>query len=76
MTDDLPFVTINMAMTADGKMDTIARRGAIISSSDDWTRVDRLRAESDAVLVGGRTLLGDDPRLTVKSPDLRAARVG
>jgi riboflavin biosynthesis pyrimidine reductase len=26
------------------------------------------------VLVGGRTLLGDDPRLTVKSADLRAAR--
>ena len=69
-----PFVTINMALTADGKTDTIARRGATISSPHDWARVDRLRAESDAVLVGGRTLLGDDPRLTVKSAELRAER--
>jgi 2,5-diamino-6-(ribosylamino)-4(3H)-pyrimidinone 5'-phosphate reductase len=61
-------------MTADGKIDTAARQGAAISSPDDWERVDRLRAESDAVMVGGRTLLGEDPRLTVKSPGLRAGR--
>jgi len=74
MTSDCPFVTINVAITADGKTDTIARRGATISSPHDLARVDRLRAESDAVLVGGRTLLGDDPRLTVKSAELRAER--
>jgi 2,5-diamino-6-(ribosylamino)-4(3H)-pyrimidinone 5'-phosphate reductase len=74
MTSDRPFVTLNVAMTADGKTDTVARRGATISSPHDLARVDRLRAESDAVLVGGRTLLGDDPRLTVKSADLRAER--
>jgi 2,5-diamino-6-(ribosylamino)-4(3H)-pyrimidinone 5'-phosphate reductase len=74
MTNDRPFVTLNVAMTADGKTDTVARRGATISSPHDLARVDRLRAESDAVLVGGRTLLGDDPRLTVKSADLRAER--
>jgi len=74
MTSDRPFVTINVATTVDGKTDTIARRGATISSPHDWARVDRLRAESDAVLVGGQTLLGDDPRLTVKSAELRAKR--
>ncbi len=74
MINDRPFVTLNVALTADGKTDTVARRGATISSPQDLTRVDRLRAESDAVLVGGRTLLGDDPRLTVKSADLRAER--
>src|SRR5438067_2215611 len=61
-------------MTADGKIDTFERRSAAISSAQDWERVDRLRAESDAVMVGGHTLLGDDPRLTVKSPVLRAER--
>jgi len=61
-------------MTADGKIDTVERLGATISSALDWERVDRLRAESDAVMVGGHTLLGDDPRLTVKSSLLRAAR--
>ncbi len=70
-----PFVFINVAMTADGKIDTFARRGAAISSQRDKERVDQLRAESDAIMVGGRTLLDEDPRLTVKSEVLRAERV-
>lgn len=74
MTLDRPFVILNVAVTADGKTDTAARGGATISSPPDLARVDRLRAESDAIMVGGRTLLGDDPRLTVKSAELRAAR--
>jgi riboflavin biosynthesis pyrimidine reductase len=67
MSLDRPFVTLNVAVTADGKTDTIDRHGAMISSPEDLARVDRLRAESDAIMVGGHTLLGDDPRLTVKS---------
>jgi 2,5-diamino-6-(ribosylamino)-4(3H)-pyrimidinone 5'-phosphate reductase len=72
---DRPFVFINVAMTADGKIDTFQRRGAAISSARDKERVDRLRAGSDAVMVGGRTLLDEDPKLTVKSEALRAERV-
>lgn len=72
---DRPFVFINVAMTADGKIDTVARKGAAISSPRDKERVDLLRAGSDAVLVGGRTLLDEDPKLTVKSEKLRAERV-
>jgi len=72
---DRPFVFINVAMTADGKIDTFARNGAAISSQRDKERVDQLRAESDAVMVGGKTLLDEDPKLTVKSEALRAARV-
>jgi 2,5-diamino-6-(ribosylamino)-4(3H)-pyrimidinone 5'-phosphate reductase len=67
-------VHINVAMTADGKIDTFERRGAAISSRRDKERVDRLRAEADAVMVGGHTLLDENPKLTVKSADLRAAR--
>src|SRR5260221_4145459 len=67
-----PFVFINVAMTADGKIDTFARTGAAISSQRDKERVDQLRAASDAVMVGGRTLLDEDPKLTVKSEELRA----
>ncbi|MEO8286859.1 MAG: dihydrofolate reductase family protein [Chloroflexota bacterium] len=75
MSGDRPFVILNTAVTADGKIDTIARQGAVISSASDWERVDRLRAESDAIMVGGRTLLGEDPRLLVKSPSLREERL-
>jgi len=70
-----PFVFINVAMTADGKIDTVARAGAAISSQRDKERVDKLRSEADAVMVGGRTLLDEDPKLTVKSNLLRAERV-
>lgn len=65
---------LNVAMSADGKIDTFERCGAAISSQRDKERVDQLRAAADAVMVGGRTLLDENPKLTVKSVDLRAAR--
>jgi 2,5-diamino-6-(ribosylamino)-4(3H)-pyrimidinone 5'-phosphate reductase len=70
-----PNILVNVAMTADGKIDTTARKGEAISSSADKARVDRLRASVDAVLVGGRTLMNEDPKLTVKSAELRAERL-
>jgi len=69
-----PFVFINVAMTADGKIDTFERKGAAVSSSRDKERVDQLRAEADAIMVGGRTLLDEDPKLTIKSEARRAER--
>jgi len=72
---DRPYVILNVAMTADGKTDTVFRRGASISSPLDRERVDRLRASCDAIMVGGRTITGDEPRLTIKSAALRAERL-
>jgi len=69
-----PRILVNVAMSADGKTDSVARWGMTISSTADKARVDRLRASMDAVLVGGRTLLDDDPKLTIKSRALRAER--
>ena len=62
-----PYVYINVAMTADGKIDTFERKGAAISSRRDKERVDKLRTDPDAILAGGRTLLDEDPKLIVKS---------
>jgi 2,5-diamino-6-(ribosylamino)-4(3H)-pyrimidinone 5'-phosphate reductase len=70
-----PYTILNAAMSADGKLDTVARKGIAISSPADKRRVDELRASVDAVLVGGRTLLDEDPKLTVKSSGLRTARL-
>ncbi len=69
-----PFVHLNVAATADGKIDTFERRGAAISSDRDKERVDRLRSDCDAVMVGSRTLHDEDPSLTVKSAALRELR--
>ena len=54
-----PYTFINIAMTADGKIDTFERKGAAISSKRDKERVDQLRALADGILVGGRTLLDE-----------------
>ena len=70
-----PYIFINIATSADGKIDTFERKGSAISSKRDKERVDQLRADADAVLVGGKTLLGELPKLTVKSEALREARV-
>jgi len=67
-------VLVNIAMTADGKIDTVEREGARISSPEDKAAVDRLRAEVDAIMVGGATFLAEDPRLTVRDGALVRAR--
>ena len=69
-----PFVFVNVAMSADGKISTRERRQVRISGSADFARVDRIKAESDAIMVGIGTVLADNPSLTVKSPELRAGR--
>jgi 2,5-diamino-6-(ribosylamino)-4(3H)-pyrimidinone 5'-phosphate reductase len=70
-----PYTFINIAMTADGKIDTFERKGSAISSKWDKERVDELRAAADGILVGGKTLLDEHPKLTVKSESLREGRI-
>jgi 2,5-diamino-6-(ribosylamino)-4(3H)-pyrimidinone 5'-phosphate reductase len=70
-----PYVVVNVAMSADGKLSTRERRQVKISGSVDFTRVDRLKAGSDAVMVGIGTVLADDPSLTVKAEECRRRRL-
>ncbi len=69
-----PYVIVNVAMSADGKISTRERRQVRISGSEDFTRVDRLKAGCDAIMVGIGTVLADDPSLTVKSEECREYR--
>lgn len=71
---DRPFIFINSAMSADGKISTWQRKQVRISGSVDFDRVDQLRATSDAIMVGIGTILADDPSLTVKSAQRKAER--
>lgn len=70
-----PAIIINAAMSVDGKIDTFERSGAAISSAEDKRRVLQLRAQVDGVMVGGKTLLKENPKLTVKLPELEKFRV-
>lgn len=67
-------VVVNAAMSADGKLASRRREQLAISGSDDFDRVDQVRADSDAVMVGVGTVIADDPSLTVDDEDRRAER--
>ncbi|WNY28220.1 2,5-diamino-6-ribosylamino-4(3H)-pyrimidinone 5'-phosphate reductase [Methanimicrococcus stummii] len=71
---DRPYIFINSAVSADGKLSTFERKQVKISGKADFDRVDELRAETDAIMVGIGTVLADDPSLTVKSEERRQAR--
>jgi 2,5-diamino-6-(ribosylamino)-4(3H)-pyrimidinone 5'-phosphate reductase len=67
-------IRVNAAMSADGKLSTRERKQIEISGDADFDRVERLRADSDAVMVGVGTVVADDPSLTVDDPALRRER--
>ena len=69
-----PFVVLKMASSLDGK--AAARDGSSkwITGEEARADVQRLRAWSDAVVVGSGTALADDPRLTVRDPAFASAR--
>ncbi|MEM3342069.1 MAG: dihydrofolate reductase family protein [Thermoplasmata archaeon] len=62
-----PVVTINCAASADGRVALPDRKQATLSCKEDFWRVHKMRANSDAILVGLGTVLSDDPKLTVSS---------
>ncbi|MBO5519793.1 MAG: 2,5-diamino-6-(ribosylamino)-4(3H)-pyrimidinone 5'-phosphate reductase [Candidatus Methanomethylophilus sp.] len=62
-----PFVLVNCAMSADGKLAGPERKQVRISSEEDMVRVKNLRKRYDAILVGVGTVIADDPHLTIKN---------
>jgi 2,5-diamino-6-(ribosylamino)-4(3H)-pyrimidinone 5'-phosphate reductase len=66
-------ITLNAAMTVDGKIATTSGDSAI-SSRDDLIRVHELRASADGIIVGISTVLADNPRLTVRLARKRVKR--
>lgn len=61
-----PHVTINFAVSADGKISSVAKRPSGWTSREDHTRLIKLRENADALLVGRGTLEAD--RMTMKAP--------
>jgi len=70
-----PYVLLSCAMSVDGYIDDTSAERLLLSNAEDFDRVDAVRADSDAILVGASTLRRDNPRLLVNSAERRAARV-
>lgn len=62
----LPFVSLKMATTIDGKIADSSGDSKWISSVESRSFVHSLRSEFDAVLVGYNTVKIDNPELTVR----------
>ncbi|MFE5884381.1 RibD family protein [Streptomyces hydrogenans] len=70
-----PYVLLSAAMSVDGYLDDTSSERLLLSNAEDFDRVDQVRAESDAILIGANTMRRDNPRLLVNSDERRAQRV-
>ena len=68
ITRRLPFVTLKLAATLDGKIASASGDARWISNAESRRSVHRLRSQVDAVLVGAQTVRTDDPQLTCRIP--------
>ena len=70
-----PYTLLSCGMSIDGYIDTATDERLVLSNDADLDRVDAVRAESDAILVGAATVRNDNPRLLVRAPSRRAERI-
>ncbi len=68
-------ITLSVATSVDHYIDDMTTQRLRLSTPSDWSEVYALRAESDAILIGGETLRRDNPTLGLKSEELKARRV-
>jgi diaminohydroxyphosphoribosylaminopyrimidine deaminase/5-amino-6-(5-phosphoribosylamino)uracil reductase len=74
VTTGRPFVILKSAASLDGKTAAVDGTSKWITSEQSRADAQRLRAWADAIVVGSRTVLEDDPALTVRDERWAEAR--
>lgn len=69
ITQGIPFITLKMAMTLDGRIADSTGTSRWITGSESRAFVQHLRLQSDAVLVGAETFRRDHPSLQPHIPN-------
>jgi 5-amino-6-(5-phosphoribosylamino)uracil reductase len=72
---DRPYTLLSCSMSIDGYIDGAKESRLLLSNDLDFDRVDQVRAGVDAILVGATTVRNDNPRLLVRDPGRRQARL-
>lgn len=70
-----PFVHLKLAMSLDGRISLKNSVSTMLSGKEAAKRVQDLRHEHDAILVGGNTALVDNPSLTDRSGKTRRRKL-
>ena len=70
---NIPLVTVKIASTLDGKIATASGESQWITGDAARAFGHFLRAEHDAIMIGGTTAIMDDPELTCRLPGLAQA---
>ena len=71
---DRPYTILSCSISLDGYLGGPTGERLVLSNDADLCRVDQVRAECDAILVGAGTVRDDNPRLLVRDPVLRERR--
>lgn len=69
-----PWISTNLAISADGKISSVGRRPSGWTSRDDHSRLLQLRENADALLIGRATLEADRMTLTVPGKPIQPLR--
>ena len=72
---DRPYTVLSCGVSLDGYLDSATDERLLLSNDADFDRVDEVRADVDAILIGAGTIRADNPRLLVNSERRRAARM-
>jgi len=74
ITTGIPHVSLKLALSLDGRIATRTGASRWVTGPEARAKVQELRARNDAVAVGVGTALADDPRLTIRDPDVMVAQ--
>jgi len=66
---------LSCGVSLDGYLDSATEERLLLSNDADFDRVDEVRSDSDAILVGAGTVRRDNPALLVRCEDRRQRRV-
>ena len=71
----LPWVIAKTAMSLDGRITRPEGEGQWLTGAEARAEAHQIRAEVDAIVVGGKTVRRDDPGLTVRGDAVREEKI-